>query len=303
MATNALIKQTPKSLTTTNPSIEPGIYFDMPEALYHSLPYLSSSFLKKYSDSPAEALLKFESTPDMQIGSALHSYVLEGKDAFHKAYTVMFESDLSKNSTAYKTKVDEFYQTVQGKNVLPATTKKLKTMDVIEGVHSSLMAHPAAKELLSQSYEAELTLIWDDPLTGLRCKVRIDRYLKEVAVLLDLKKCADVVKFINQICTLHYDIQVSWYIRGCFACGLPVNKFAFIGVEDAAPFKVRTGCLSERWIADANEATERILLLVKESKEKNFFPAYQIPKSVTQLSQLNGKVLMEEWDRPSFHRL
>ena len=279
-------------------SLEPGAYHGVPEALYHSLPYVSSSFLKKFKDCPADALLPVEKTACMELGSALHSYILEGPEAFDKQYTFMLESDLNKNTKEYKALAAEFAEANSDKKILPATTSKVSTKEVIESCHASIQAHPAAAKLLSAEGASEVTLIWDDPTTGLRCKARLD-FITE-GVICDLKKTQDVKKFRTTLVSYNYDIQAAWYLMGAEACGLDAVKFVFIAIEAEAPYKVATGVLSDRWIEYAKNESNRLLGLVNECKVMNYFPAYEIPSNVTTLAEITGKDLMVDWDMPSW---
>lgn len=283
---------------TTITSLDPGAYHGVPEELYHSLPYVSSSFLKKFKDCPADALLPVEKTACMELGSALHSYILEGPEAFDNQFTFMLESDLNKNTKEYKALAAEFAEANSSKTILPAATNKVSTKEVIESCHASIQNHPAAAKLLSSDGASEVTLIWDDETTGLRCKARLDFFTE--GVICDLKKTQDVKKFRNTLVTFNYDIQAAWYLTGAQACGLDAVKFAFIAIEADAPYKVATGVLSDRWIDYSRSETTRLLGLVKECKERNFFPAFEIPQNITSLDQITGKDLMIEWDMPSW---
>jgi hypothetical protein len=279
-------------------SLEPGAYSGVPEDVYHALPYVSSSFLKKFKDCPADVLAPMAKTDSMEIGSALHCYILEGPEVFARKYVTMFESDLNKNSNDYKKKAKEFAEENDKKIILPSHTSKTPTMDVIKGVHNSLQDHPAAFKLLAQEGVTELTLIWDDPITGLRCKARLDFFTE--GVIVDLKKTPDVLKFRNALVSFNYDIQSAWYLAGAQACDLFAEKFAFIAMEAEPPYKVATGYLSNRWSEYGKLEIQRLLGLVKECKERNYFPAYQIPDHINSLEQLNAKDLMIEWDMPSW---
>jgi exodeoxyribonuclease VIII len=278
--------------------LEPGAYYGVPEEVYHSLPFISSSYLKRFKDCPADALIPVEKTDHMELGSALHCYTLEGQGVFEQRYATMFVSDLSKNSNDYRKKAEEFKSANAGKIILPSHTNKVPTMDVIKGVHGSLQAHPAAFKLLSQEGMTEVTLIWDDPITGLRCKARLDFFSE--GIIADLKKTDDVQKFRNAIVSYNYDIQAAWYLTGAKACDLQAEKFVFIAMEAKAPYKVASGTLSEKWVEYGLKESQRLLGLAKECKERNTFPAFEIPQHITSLDQLTPRDLMIEWDMPSW---
>jgi hypothetical protein len=93
--------------TTETPFPAEGIYLNMPEALYHSIPAFSKSLVKKFRISPIdawEALYgppKEEQKEHFTYGSALHCLLLEGKEAFDARYCKAF--DKSKHPGALDT--------------------------------------------------------------------------------------------------------------------------------------------------------------------------------------------------------
>jgi hypothetical protein len=284
---------------STSNELAPGAYAGYPEDLYHKLPYVSSSFLKKFKDCPAAALLEVATTTCMDVGSALHCITLEGEEPFDKRFVVMFESELNKNSNDYKAKAKEFNDKHSGKTILPAVTDKTPTWEVIKGVTKSIKDHPGASDLLSRPGLSEVTLVWDDPVTGLRCKARLDK-LAEGGIIADLKKTPDVLKFKNVITSMNYDIQASWYRKGARANELNAERFIFIGMETAPPFMVDTCTISAEWMEDADKETTRLLWLVKECKERNKFPAFHIPKSINSLDEITPGRLMTVYDKPAW---
>lgn len=84
-----------------------GIYFNMPEEVYHSIHACSSSGLKKLSVSSmdywATSLLNLEREDEpekdsgkltpKQLGHAYHSYIVEGPEVFHERFVVALEKD------------------------------------------------------------------------------------------------------------------------------------------------------------------------------------------------------------------
>ena len=278
--------------------LEPGIYYDIPASDYHALPYISSTFLKKFRDNPASALIETEVTEDMLVGQAVHSFSLEGLDAFNREFVVMFSSDLNKNTNEYKRQKGEFELANMGKTILPALYKKVPMMEVLKGVDASLREHPVTGLFLKQGMQ-EVTLIWDDEETGLRCKARLD-WSPGKRMLVDLKKCADVAKFRNQIVSMNYDVQGGWYTYGAIACGMDPDTFVFAAVEAEPPYAVKCGYLSPEWLAWAQDEAKRLLRLVAECRHLNRFPNYEIPPHICSLEQMCSHDLLEEFVMPAW---
>lgn len=274
-------------------SLEPGIYHDIPASDYHALPYLSSSFLKKFRDCPAAALAPFEPTVDMNVGSAIHAYSLEGLAAFNQEFAVMFESDLNKNTNEYKGLKRQFEQMARNKTILPAVFNKVPMMEVIKGVDNALRTHPLAGSLLKTGFQ-EVTLIWDDPETGVRCKARLD-WNPGQRILADLKKTADVSRFTYQMRDLNYPIQAAHYSTGARECGIEVDTFIFVAVEACPPYMIRCGFLGPSKMDEAEKELSRLIGLVRDCKEQDRFPNYRIPDHIFSLNEITPAELLEEW--------
>lgn len=277
----------------------PGIYRDVPAAEYHSWDAVSSTFLKAFRHNPASALVPFEPTEDMLVGSAIHSWVLEGEEAFRREYAVLFESDLNKNTNEYKGLKRAFLAENEGKVILPALHRGTRLWDVLVGVKASLDAHPMASAILKEGSQ-ELSLVWDDEC-GARCKARIDHEPGQ-KVLVDLKKTSDVTRFAHQIVDLGYWVQSGTYCRGARANGMEVDTFVFIAVESEPPFAVSVGYLSPDFLAAGVAEAGRLIGLVHECRQANSFPPYRIPPHIHSLSQLTPRDLLEEWEIPSWIR-
>ena len=76
---------------------EPGIYFDMPEEVYHAIPALSSSGVKALAASPMLFWAKSWLNPDREeqedkehqiLGKAYHCRILEGREAFESRFCI-----------------------------------------------------------------------------------------------------------------------------------------------------------------------------------------------------------------------
>lgn len=91
----------PETLPGSPPLPEPGIYFGMPDEVYHAIPALSNSGIKKLAASP---MMFWASTPWLSakkqreaadserahhvLGKAYHCRIMEGADQFAKRFAV-----------------------------------------------------------------------------------------------------------------------------------------------------------------------------------------------------------------------
>lgn len=84
-----------ENFRTAEGELKPGIYRNLPNDVYHSLPALSSSGIKLFSDSPAKYERKYRSNVNrrkteaknnsLQTGTLVHALILE-PDVFHANY-------------------------------------------------------------------------------------------------------------------------------------------------------------------------------------------------------------------------
>lgn len=280
--------------------IGPGIYHDLPATEYHALPYLSSTWLKRFRACPASALAPMEETDSMRIGRAVHSYLLEGPEAFDAEFAVLFESDLNKNSTAYKAAKAEWELANQGRTILPAKIDGVGTLSALRAIRASIDAHPMAS-LLLRGGRQEVSLVWEDEATGERCKARLDHNPGHGAIV-DLKTCSDVSRFRNQVHDLGYPIQAAHYMEGANVHGLDIDTFVFVAVEPSEPYSVVCGYLAPSWLEWARLETKRLVGLAAECRRENTFPNYKIPSHVYHLSDIQPADLLAQWEMPSWAR-
>lgn len=272
--------------------LPPGVYRDIPADQYHALPYVSSSFLKKFRVNPASALLPVEQTPAMVLGSASHAYSLEGDEVFLSEFAVA-PSGIDKRTKVGKDEWAQFEAANDGKTLLTPDQ-----FSAVIGIDKSLRSHPLSSVLLKRG-TPELTLIWDDPETGLRCKARIDLDPQRGA-LIDYKTCADVAKFDRQIIALNYDIQAGHYSIGGEECKIDHDTFIFIAAQTSEPYPVRCGFLDPGWMSWAKDETRRLYRLVAECKAKNHYPSYEIPAHIASMDQITPSDLLEQWELPKW---
>ena len=265
--------------------LDPGKHLNITESQYHSLPYLSSTRIKAAANNLASCLVPIEETNEMLLGKLIHSICLEGEETFDKAYIVEPDFGLNKNSNAYKEKRAEFESETVGRRIVPAKFNQVPTMDILNGVKKSLLEHPWSKALMKTGQE-ELTLIAHDPVTNEKLKARLDWYPEKLSIV-DLKKTADISRFKYQLSSLHYDLQAGFYSMVSELCGMPVDTFFFIAVEANPPYPVLVGYLSEDRMAIANQEVSRLIGLIHEAREMNWWPAFKVPHEFMSLKQIS----------------
>src|SRR5436305_7172715 len=88
-------------------------------------------------------------------------------------------------------------------------------LDIVQAIAGSIRAHPIAARAFKGG-EAEVTLTWHDPGTGIPCKARPDYLPAHGGWLVDLKTAASANPrtWRDQAYGLGYPARAAWYLHG-----------------------------------------------------------------------------------------
>lgn len=248
---------------------EPGVYRNIPGEEYHSWDAVSMSGFKYLDASPAHYRAFTEkpppSTDAMAFGSMLHKLALETID-FDAEYAVAPEGD--RRTKAGKEKWAKFEEAAQGKIVV-----KREDYDTARAMAKAIQKHSLASKLLAGG-ETEISLVWDDVDTQVRCKGRLDRLIEKG--IADLKSAADASEeaFGRAITRYRYYRQAAFYLDGAKANGFDVEWFAFIAAEKAFPFGVTVWDVSANSFVVGRKNYKRHLYTVKACLESGRWDNY-----------------------------
>jgi exodeoxyribonuclease VIII len=137
-----------------------------------------------------------------------------------------------------------------------------------------------AQELLTEGIP-EMSIFWDDPETGLRCKIRPD-WLRNDDIIIDLKstQAGSPKGFLREVKRWGYDRQAAWYERGLNAayCAAGVDRqveaFLFIVVENFSPYETAIYMLSGEMIETARQQIDTDLERYAECLSSGIYPGY-----------------------------
>jgi hypothetical protein len=197
---------------------------------YRSVKAWSNSDISMVLDSPA--ILEWsKNTPSVgseavDLGTHLHCAVLE-PDVFARQYVKMPE--FGKTATG-KLHEKAFKNIMDGKTIL--------THDVYNSViamHDSILAHPTANKLLTSLGQSEVSIFAE--LQGLKVKARPDRIVDPASfggqhILVDVKKTADIDKFIYSVRDFGYHRQNAFYSDVYFQLTGFRPRFVFVVVGE-----------------------------------------------------------------------
>jgi len=272
---------------------EPGVYRGVPMDTYHAWPAASNSQLTQLMKSPAHLAAYrtkgWEPTPAQVLGTAIHSAVLEPEN-FERTYVQAGQCEAltrggkgprcSKNGTwpladgsiVCTTHLDEEGDVDGSTIVLSESQQETCLM-----VQAAVRGHETAGPLLDASTDFELSIVWDDPVTGVRCKARLDAYAPDFAggTIPDLKSAQEggLLDFERSILRWGYHRKAWFYLRGAHEVGLPARHFPLIVVEKDLPFHVDTYRISDAVVKDMERQMTALLELYATCMEIDHWPS------------------------------
>jgi hypothetical protein len=245
-------------IVTPGPGVYPGVAADT----YHAWNCASNSRLSRLLRSPAhlDAYLKEPSpeTKSLIIGRAAHVAILE-PDSFEARYTFAEQCQATIASGENKGKrcsndgvwIHAQLGWVCGVHAksrpaedlsVPRCVLAKSDYDTTLRIRDAVNAHPSARGIVQAPGDAELSLVWDDPGTGVRCKGRFDWYKPVLAggTITDVKTTTDASPdaFERSLFKWGYHRQSAMYLMGARALGLEARHYAIIAVEKTPPFAV-----------------------------------------------------------------
>lgn len=218
--------------------LPPGLYPGVPPQIYHAktLGLINKGALdqiartpmhyRRWVDAPEAA-----DTPALTFGRAFHELVLE-PDAFPAHWCERPDcGDL--RTKKGKEAMEEWKKSHEG-----MTPINSDDWTKLHGMREAVLSHDLAGMLLAGS-ATEVTALWIDFMTNLKCKARFD-VLTEDGYIVDLKTTQDASPeaFARSVATYRYHVQGAHYSAGFTALGHRIKGFCFIAVEKSAPYGV-----------------------------------------------------------------
>jgi hypothetical protein len=267
----------------------PGIYEDIPFAVYLGWPYISNSSL-----TPAERSMRHyrlgkpvEETQAMRLGSLIHCGKLEPLEIVNR-YIVMPEFQVRKPdggeylnpkaSAAYKAEVAEFKRQNASKEIVLQVE-----YDRLIGAVTALNNNARAREYLEGDGPTEVSFVWDDPATGLRCKGRCDKLNFSARVIADLKTTENAADFAWLIKKRRYHRQGAMYQDGLQVLTGVQLGVAIVAQETVEPFLSRAAKLSQQALTVGRASYQILLRQIAECQATGVWSGYGDP---------------DEWDLP-----
>ncbi len=254
------------------------------EAYHADKSHYSSSQLAHILDTPAHFQFHQaqESTVEsdlMRMGTAVHCALLEPA-TFPLRYVYAPRAyDLRRN--ADKAEVTAILAEHPGRTLIsPSEAETLRK--VVNGIN----AHATARALLSGQGDPELSIFWEDDLTGLPLKVRLDRYTRTGATgtMVEIKTtdCASAFRFGYKVVDMRYDMRAAMYVDGVQKAYGFTPDIVWIVIERDTGF-VATYRPSSQMAARGRRLYEQSRIALQHALTFDTWPAYQSGETIETL--------------------
>lgn len=234
----------------------PGIFPNMPMEEYHArdLGVASSGTLKILNDQ-TPAHYKYWATcgrekqsKTFDFGRAAHAYVLEPA-SFAERYAILpakyprrpTEKQLTAKTQSFATMDaiafwDEWDAVNFGK--LTLSSQDYQKIQDMRAALDDLEMVGDLPGLIIREGEAEVSMRWVDPVTGLRCRSRPDWWLRRLRYFMDYKTCVDASPrgFAAAVTRFGYHVAHCHYAEGARALEVPIENYLFLCQEKEPPY-------------------------------------------------------------------
>lgn len=243
-----------------------------PAEVYHAqgANFLSSHQLAEFRRNPLLfrkkelGLVQEEDRPAYLIGRAAHALILEGREAFERAYA--FGGPINPKTGepfGSRTKAFQDWAEAQGKPVLSDEQHAL-----IENMNTAVRAHEHAAALLSDGVPEGVIRA---EYCGVPCQARFD-WLSSQRGIVDLKTCDNLDWLQMDARSFGYAHQMAFY-RAILTCVsgtvVPVH---LIAVEKREPFRCGVWRMSEEVLGVAQKENEEAIERLKSCRERDRYP-------------------------------
>jgi hypothetical protein len=284
----------------------PGVY-DLPAQDYHSDPVpggsLSCSGAKRLLPPSCPALFRHwtdngqESTKALDLGKAAHAQVLDIGDPI-----AVVDADDWRTKAAQQKRKDAY---TAGHVPLLATD-----YEQVQAMATALRQHPVASALLRPGTgEAEQSLFWTDPETGICRRAMLD-WLPDptpgrVLIVPDYKTTvsAEPSHIARVVANYGYHQQHAWYLDGAEALDLvpdPGAAFVFIFQEKTPPYLITVAQLVPETVQWGRVLNRRAIDIYRSCTETGRWPGYGDAIQSVALPTWEQRRLEAAWERGAY---
>lgn len=260
--------------------LAPGFYREVSFDEYASWQAANASTLDCFRRSPAHAYHLMSTggkprTKALELGWALHCAVLE-PNRFERDFIVPPKVD--RRTKLGKETWARFEAQNPGAELVPQ-----ERHGQISSMRDSIFQNKIARELFESKGASEISILWEDSVTAVRCKARIDRIAQvgEWPIVIDLKTMAEATQggFLRSAVRYSFALQAAHYLDGLETLcpspeGLPFRRFCFVCVESEPPHEVALYEFGQETLLEGAAMRARFLSQWKECIRSGSWPGY-----------------------------
>lgn len=265
-------------MSTTTPP--PGVYPGVPEIEYRSWDAVNASSLKALERSPAHYRHakdnpRTEDSEALVVGTLAHMAMFQPAlmDDLVRVWTPPINPKTGKpygmDTNAAAGDRATFADMNRGKMIVTEGQ-----MAVASAVAAAGRANPEVRALLELPGAAEVSIVWDDEDTGLRCKGRIDWLAK--GLFLDLKTCEVASNRAVSAMAMRYGYftQMAFYADGLEKLYKRKHEAWIIAVEKEPPHGMGRYRVHELGIEWGRKSYKAALSVIAECEKSGVWPGY-----------------------------
>jgi len=269
----------------------PGIYRGVSFTEYCEWAAVNHSKLQRIDKSPlhCHVIPSLEKSPAIRLGQLVHAGKLE-PDSVDARYAVMPQFELSPDNTTGKGEPSTSTATsyVKGKrSIFEDVAKQLGKIIVSQSQYdqfqqclTAMMLNKYVTDKVNTG-QSEVSIVWIDPVTGLRCKARLDSVSD---VIMDLKTSRDdgdrplPESFEWSMWSYNYYSQAAFYREGWYQVTGTMLPFVFAVVSTTAPIQCIAAPVGEITMCLGGDTNARRLKLYAACHASGVWPGYESPE-------------------------
>jgi exodeoxyribonuclease VIII len=247
---------------------------NLDETVYHSMKnFVSHSMLRGIKESPAKFRWEMDNpsppSPAQALGSAIHMALLE-PDKFQVKYAVYPKVD--RRTKAGKASHDEWKKANEDKLHLSEND-----MLVVERIHAKTFDDDFFQKFLRKGRK-EVSLFAKDPTTGLLRRARLDNWIEELGVVVDIKTTDSAQEhvFLSDITRYQYYTQAAYYTDMVeLVTGSRPKAFVLLAVEKTKDCDIRAFSVSPQALVEGSKIYRSWLSTLAECIASDKWPGYK----------------------------
>jgi len=269
---------------------EPGIYYGVDFGEYCNWDAINHSRLQRIDKSPLHyaTSVVFDS-PSLRLGQLVHTGQLE-PDLLANRYVVMpryelHEANVTDSGKPSKSTATKYVKAAREQFAGDAKIDGLEIVtqaefDAMQSCVEALAACPEAAECLATE-RVEVSIVWHDKHTGLRCKARIDAVKPDRLVDLKTKNDSQGAPmpqdFEWSLWGYNYYSQAAWYRGGWEQLTGERLPFWFAVVSTSDPIQAIAAPVGETSLRVGEAKNMERMAMVAACAKSGVWPGYESP--------------------------